>query len=76
MSVLRQWSGFEGVTPDSLPYLGALGDGLVVCTCVRGGWTLGPLFGRLAAELVATGRASLPIAAFAPGRHARERRVA
>lgn len=74
LNIVRQWSGFEGVTPDSLPYLGAVDEkpGLFVCTCVRGGWTLGPLFGRLAAELLADGRASLPIDAFAPLRHATE----
>lgn len=73
LNILRQWSGFEGVTPDSMPYFSALADrsGLFVCSCVRGGWTLGPLFGRLAAELIATGSTSLPISLFSPLRHSK-----
>lgn len=78
LNVVRQWSGFEGVTPDSLPYIGAVAGrpGLFVCTCVRGGWTLGPLFGRLAAELLETEKASLPVSDFAPFRYAGEVRLA
>jgi sarcosine oxidase subunit beta len=70
LNLVRQWAGFEGVTPDSLPYLGALPGhpGILIVACARGGWTLGPVLGRLVAELVLTGTPSLPIDAFAPGR--------
>lgn len=72
LSLVRQWSGFEGVTPDSLPYFGELPGhpGVFISACARGGWTLGPLLGRLASELILTGHTSMPVDAFAPGRFA------
>jgi sarcosine oxidase, subunit beta len=72
LNLVRQWSGFEGVTPDSLPYLGILPghSGVFITACARGGWTLGPLFARLIAELILSGRPSLSIEAFAPSRFA------
>jgi sarcosine oxidase subunit beta len=70
LNLVRQWSGFEGVTPDSLPYFGALPGHpeVLITACARGGWTLGPLFGRLMAELVMSGATSMPIKMFSPGR--------
>jgi len=70
LNIVRSWAGYEGVSPDSLPYLGRLGDNPnVYCVaCARGGFTLGPLFGQLLGELIATGRTSRPIDIFNPGR--------
>jgi glycine/D-amino acid oxidase-like deaminating enzyme len=70
LNILRSWAGYEGVTPDSLPYLGRLGDGpnVYCAACARGGFTLGPLLGQLLGELIATGKTSRPIDLFDPGR--------
>lgn len=70
LHLVRMWSGFEGVTPDSLPYFGPVPgrSGIYVCACVRGGWTLGPLFGKLASEMLDEGRTSLPIQLFSLAR--------
>jgi glycine/D-amino acid oxidase-like deaminating enzyme len=72
LNVLRSWAGYEGVTPDSYPFLGLLpGHRDVYCAaCARGGFTLGPLMGRLLGELIAHGQASRPIEIFNPGRFA------
>jgi glycine/D-amino acid oxidase-like deaminating enzyme len=39
--------------------------------CARGGFTLGPLLGRLLSELILTDDTSMPIGAFDPGRFTR-----
>lgn len=72
LNVVRSWAGYEGVTPDSLPYLGQLpGHRDIYCAaCARGGFTLGPLMGQLLGELIATGETSRPIDIFNPGRFA------
>jgi len=72
LNVLRSWAGYEGVTPDSYPYLGLLpGYRDIYCAaCARGGFTLGPLMGRLLGELIAHGRTSRPVEIFNPGRFA------
>lgn len=72
LNVVRSWAGYEGVTPDSLPYLGLLpGHGNIYCAaCARGGFTLGPLMGLLLGELIRDGRTSRPIDIFDPGRFA------
>lgn len=72
LAIVRSWAGYEGVTPDSLPLFGRLPGQphVYVTACCRGGWTQGPIFGRLMAELVATGETSMPVAAFDPGRFA------
>lgn len=70
MNVLRSWAGYEGVTPDSLPYLGRFAghENIFCAACARGGYTLGPLIGRLLAELISDGTTSRPIHHFDPGR--------
>lgn len=72
LNVVRSWAGYEGVTPDSYPYLGLLpGHRDIYCAaCARGGFTLGPLMGRLLGELIAHGHTSRPIDTFSPGRFA------
>ena len=73
LNVVRSWAGLEGGTPDLLPLLGRLPGhpNAFVTACARGGFTLGPVLGRLLAELVVHGDASMPVAAFDPGRFAR-----
>jgi sarcosine oxidase subunit beta len=70
LAIVRSWAGFEGVTPDSLPLFGRLPgqDHVYITACCRGGWTQGLIFGRLMAELVATGETSMTVAPFDPGR--------
>lgn len=70
LNVLRSWAGYEGVTPDSHPYLGLLpGHQNIYCAaCARGGFTLGPLMGQLLGELILDGSTSKPIDIFDPGR--------
>lgn len=72
LNVVRSWAGYEGVTPDSLPYLGLLpGHRNIYCAaCARGGFTLGPLMGQLLGELIAHGETSRPVDIFNPGRFA------
>ncbi len=70
LNILRSWAGYEGVTPDSLPYLGRLPghSDIYIAACARGGFTLGPLMGQLLGEFIATGTTSRPIDLFNPGR--------
>lgn len=73
LNVVRSWAGLEGATRDMLPLLGRLPGrpNVFITACARGGFTLGPLLGRLLAELIVHGEASMPIAAFDPARLAR-----
>jgi len=73
LNLVRQWAGFEGVTPDSLPLFGTLPEhpGVVVCACARGGWTLSPVFGRMTAELITGRDTSFDVSSFTPARFAR-----
>lgn len=52
LNILRSWSGFEGFTPDRLPWLGKTESG--VCYAVTGfcGFAIGPAVGLHAAELL------------------------
>ena len=70
LAIVRSWAGFEGATPDALPLFGRLPgqDHVFITACCRGGWTQGPIFGRLMAELVATGETSMTVAPFDPRR--------
>ena len=73
LNVVRSWAGLEGATPDLLPLLGRLPGhpNVFITACARGGFTLGPVLGRLLAELIVHGRTSMPIDAFDPARFAR-----
>jgi glycine/D-amino acid oxidase-like deaminating enzyme len=73
LQIVRSWAGLEGATPDLLPLLGRLPGypDVFVTACARGGFTLGPVLGRLLAELIVHGEASMPIADFDPGRFVR-----
>ncbi len=73
LHLVRSWAGLEGATADLLPLLGRLpGHPNVFATaCARGGFTLGPVLGRLLAELIVHDETSMPIDAFDPARFAR-----
>lgn len=73
LHLVRSWAGLEGGTPDALPLFGRLPGhaNVFITACARGGFTLGPLLGRLLAELIVTGETSMPTAAFDPARFAR-----
>ena len=70
LHILRSWAGYEGLSPDSLPYIGRVPgfENVYISACARGGWTLGPLFGQLLSEVIVSGRPSMPIDSFNPGR--------
>jgi len=68
------WAGIIEVTPDELPVFGTLPgiDGLVVATGFSGhGFGMGPITGRLMAEVIADGKASLDIGDFRFARFAK-----
>jgi sarcosine oxidase subunit beta len=74
---MRQWAGLCDMSPDSSPLLGASGvDGFELMVGM-GTWGFkgSPVFGRLMAERIATGRTPALIAPFAPDRFARDRMV-
>jgi sarcosine oxidase, subunit beta len=70
VQIVRCWAGIEGVLPDNIPVIGAsAAPGAFHAFGFCGhGFALGPIVGRLIAELVTTGKASLPIEAFDIGR--------
>ena len=70
LTLARQWSGVEGVTPDSCPYLGAVPGhfGAFVICCARGGWTLAPSLSLMLSELMLDGDTALPHHLFDPAR--------
>lgn len=71
--IVRAWSGIEGLMPDAIPVLGPSlkAPGLVYGFGYSShGFQMGPIGGRIVADLLATGKTDLPIAAFSVGRFA------
>ncbi len=69
--VIRTFSGIRTATRDGLPIIGrsTRHDGLVIATGFEGdGICLGPLMGKIAAEITVNERPSLDVLAFAPSR--------
>jgi glycine/D-amino acid oxidase-like deaminating enzyme len=67
LAVERSWAGYIDVTPDAVPVLGAVASpaGLIVATGFSGhGFAMGPIAGRLVAELVVDGKPSLDLHGF------------
>jgi glycine/D-amino acid oxidase-like deaminating enzyme len=66
LEITRSWAGYIDATPDALPVVGEAGPaGLVLATGFTGhGFAMGPIVGRLVAELVTDGRPSLDLRAF------------
>jgi len=70
----EKWHGLRPCSPDGLPYLGNVARcaGLTIATGhAMMGVSLGPITGRLVADLVAGRRTAIDIAALAPERHGR-----
>ncbi|MBE3143192.1 MAG: FAD-binding oxidoreductase [Planctomycetes bacterium] len=70
LNLIRCWVGLEGRTPDNIPLLGALDScpGFLSASCAKGGWTLGPLLGKLVSEMALEKESSLPVEEFHPRR--------
>jgi glycine/D-amino acid oxidase-like deaminating enzyme len=67
LGIQRSWAGVIDATPDLVPVLGeAPGPrGLVLATGFSGhGFAMGPIAGRLVAELIVDGKTSLDVAGF------------
>lgn len=71
--VERCWGGLVDMTPDGLPILDRAGpDGLVVLTGMCGhGLALGPVLGRIGADLALDGVSGRPVDAFSAARFER-----
>jgi glycine/D-amino acid oxidase-like deaminating enzyme len=72
LAVTRSWAGYIDATPDAIPVIGEAGPGgLVIATGFSGhGFAMGPIVGRLVAELVTDGKPSLDLRAFRLSRFA------
>src|SRR5215510_10207020 len=71
LAIARSWAGYIDATPDLVPVLGEVPAprGLILATGFSGhGFAMGPIAGRLVAELIVDGKTSLDIAGF---RHTR-----
>ena len=67
VTVQRSWAGMIDMTPDMIPVIDAPGtpEGLVIATGMSGhGFGMGPITGRIAAELATEGRTSMDISGF------------
>jgi len=73
LRLTRTWAGYVDMTPDFLPILGAVEriEGFYMATGFSGhGFAVGPVVGKLMAELIVEGRTSVDITAFRPSRFA------
>ena len=72
--IVRCWAGIEGQMPDGIPIIGAsatTGAYHAFGFCGHG-FALGPIVGRLIADLVVTGNTDIPIEAFSISRFSNE----
>ncbi|MFC7051043.1 NAD(P)/FAD-dependent oxidoreductase [Emcibacter nanhaiensis] len=69
LHLLRCWTGVVGITADQLPLLGEVPGfpGYYVATG-GSGFTLGPVYARLMAELITSGRTDYDISLYSPAR--------
>ena len=73
LRLTRTWGGYVDMTPDFLPILGAIEniEGFYVATGFSGhGFAVGPIVGKLMAELIIDGSTSVDITSFSPSRFA------
>ncbi len=69
LHVLRSWTGTTGITPDQLPIIGDIAQAQGFYVAVGGsGFTYGPTYAKLLAELILRGETSFPIEAYSPNR--------
>ncbi|MBI4276951.1 MAG: FAD-binding oxidoreductase, partial [Armatimonadetes bacterium] len=67
LTIERAWAGYIDATPDALPVLGEVPypRGFIFATGFSGhGFAMGPIAGRLLAELIVDGQPSLDLRAF------------
>jgi sarcosine oxidase subunit beta len=67
VQVVRTWAGIEGILPDQIPAIGPSPNASRVFHAFGfsgHGFQLGPIIGRILADLIIDGRTSLPIDAF------------
>ena len=67
LGIARSWAGYIDATPDLVPVLGEVPAmrGFVLATGFSGhGFAMGPIAGRLVAELIVDGKTSLDISGF------------
>jgi glycine/D-amino acid oxidase-like deaminating enzyme len=66
LNLIRCWAGLEGRSPDLLPIFGNLNclPGFYSACCTKGGFTLGPILGKLISELIVKGKTSFQWKAF------------
>jgi sarcosine oxidase, subunit beta len=72
-TIVRSWAGIEARMPDQIPVIGpsaAQPNAFHAFGFSAHGFQLGPIVGRIIADLIATGRSDLPIAPFHIGRFA------
>ncbi|MCS6800587.1 MAG: glycine oxidase ThiO [Chloroflexota bacterium] len=68
---LRAWAGLRPATPDRLPILGRMTEGLILATGhYRNGILLAPMTAECVAALILSGEPPLPLDLYAPGRFA------
>jgi sarcosine oxidase, subunit beta len=74
---MRQWTGLCDMTPDSSPMLGESDVRGFILMAGMGTWGFkgSPIFGKLLAETIATGRTPELIAPFSPDRFRRDRMI-
>ncbi|MFO0996992.1 MAG: FAD-binding oxidoreductase [Alphaproteobacteria bacterium] len=73
LRMMRSWAGYEAVSPDAMPVLGALpgSPGAYIATGARGGYSLGPGMGfTIAEKILRGGENSVAIDRFSPARFA------
>lgn len=69
LHVLRSWTGTTGITPDQLPMIGNIDQAPGFYVAAGGsGFTYGPTYAKLLAELILHGETSFPIKAYSPNR--------
>lgn len=70
LHILRAWAGTMGITPDGLPCVGKTGggNGLYVAAGYSNGMSWGVVTGKLLAELITHGEASIPLNTLDPNR--------
>ena len=70
--VVRTWTGYEGFTSDNQPLIGPMPgvEGVYIAACLRSGFTIGPIAGKLLAEQFLGREPEMPIfsPAFDPAR--------
>ena len=71
LPIIRSWAGFDGRTVDQVPIMGQVPgfpDAYLATSCF-GGYTIGPLLGKLIAEKMCTGYCSISVDEFNVSRY-------